>query len=252
MRISRVLPVVTSLCSLSLADGAPISGSQPQSQAVQSHAGEHVILLHGMCRTSRSMARLERALCDCGYTVHNVDYPSRSACVAELSQQVISRALAECDRRGATRIHFVTHSLGGILVRSYLSRHDLPKLGRVVMMGPPNQGSEVVDRIGSWRLFGLINGPSGRELGTGPDSVPNRLGPARFSVGVIAGNRSINWINSAFIAGPDDGKVSIKRTCLAGMADHVVVPTSHPFMMKNTQVIRQAITFLQWGKFTRS
>lgn len=243
---------MTGLYSLPLAAGTPVAGHSPQLQAVKPNSGEHVILLHGMCRTSRSMERMARALRESGYSVSNIDYPSRSACVAELSEQVITKAIAECDRHHATQVHFVTHSLGGILVRSYLSRHDLPKLGRVVMLGPPNQGSEVVDRIGSWRLFELINGPSGRELGTATDSVPNRLGPARFPVGVIAGSRSINWINSAFITGSDDGKVSIRRTRLAGMEDHVVVPTSHPFMMKNSRVIQQTITFLQQGKFKHS
>ncbi len=212
-------------------------------------AHEHVILLHGMCRTRRSMAALETALVQAGYQVSNIDYPSRSAGIEKLSEQAVGGAVDKCRKEGSTTLHFVTHSLGGILVRSYLSRHTLPELGRVVMLGPPNQGSEIVDRLGCLWLFGAINGPAGRELGTGPDSTPNRLGPVTFPLGVIAGNRSINWINSCMIPGPDDGKVSVERTQVAGMADHIVVPATHPLMAKKPVVIRQVIRFLRTGAF---
>jgi pimeloyl-ACP methyl ester carboxylesterase len=148
-----------------------------------------------------------------------------------------------------TKIHFVTHSLGGILVRSYLSRHTIPNLGRVVMLGPPNQGSEVVDKLGSWRVFKKLNGPAGNELGTDKNSTPNKIGPTNFCVGVIAGDRSINWINSLLIPGRDDGKVSVERTKLAGMSDHIVLHATHPFLMRNRAAIRQTLHFLRTGRF---
>jgi pimeloyl-ACP methyl ester carboxylesterase len=210
---------------------------------------DHVILLHGLARTSASMAPLENTLRDAGYIVHNVDYPSRTAPVDKLAEKVIGDALVTARKAGAVRIHFVTHSLGGILVRSYLTNHRVPELGRVVMLGPPNQGSEVVDRIGSWWLFQKINGPAGGELGTGATSAPNKLGPVTYPVGVIAGSRSINGINSLMIPGIDDGKVSIERTQVAGMADHIVVAASHPYLMKNPAAIRQVLQFLANGAF---
>jgi hypothetical protein len=212
-------------------------------------APEEVILLHGLCRTSRSMAKMERALTNAGYKVQNVDYPSRTVSVQQLADDAIGKAIADCQRDGATKIDFVTHSLGGILVRSYLARHSVPSLGRVVMLAPPNQGSEVVDKLGGWRLFKWINGPAGNELGTDTNSTPNTLGPVNYPVGVIAGDRSINWINSLLIPGRDDGKVSVERTKLAGMSDHIVVHTTHPFVMKNRKVIRQTIQFLRNGRF---
>ncbi len=212
---------------------------------------EHVILLHGLCRTSRSMAPMAGALRAAGYVVHNLDYPSRTAPIEELADRVIAPAVAGCEAAGAPRIHFVTHSLGGILVRQYLAAHPLPVLGRVVMLGPPNQGSEVVDHLGSWRLFILINGPAGRQLGTGAASLPNLLSPVTFPVGVIAGNRSINWINSLLIPGPDDGKVSVDRTRVAGMSDHLVLRCSHPFLMGDRPAIRQTLHFLAHGRFLR-
>ena len=187
---------------------------------------EYVILLHGLCRTSRSMAPIEKAFFASGYRVLNVDYPSRTAAIEKLSDDAIGRAVADCQKDGGAKIHFVTHSLGGILVRSYLSRHSITNLGRVVMLGPPNQGSEVVDKLGVWWIFKKLNGPAGSELGTSGISTPNQLGPANFCAGVIAGDRSINWINSALIPGSDDGKVSVKRTKLEGMADHIVIHRS--------------------------
>jgi len=212
-------------------------------------APEEVILLHGLCRTSRSMAKMERALTEAGYQVKNVDYPSRTASVPQLADDAIGKAVADCRRDGATKVDFVTHSLGGILVRSYLARHSIPSLGRVVMLAPPNQGSEVVDKLGWLFLFKWINGPAGSELGTGTNSTPNRLGPATIPVGIIAGDRSINWINSLLIPGRDDGKVSVERTKLAGMSGHIVIHTAHPFIMKNREAIRQTIHFLRTGSF---
>jgi pimeloyl-ACP methyl ester carboxylesterase len=192
---------------------------------------------------------MAKALAAAGYTVVNIDYPSRSGTIATLAETVIPGALGDARLVGAPRVHFVTHSLGGILVRSYLARHHLPNLGRVVMLGPPNQGSEVVNRLSPFRLFATVNGPAGGELGTGQDSVPNRLGPVDFEVGVIAGDRSINWINSMMIEGVDDGKVSVERTKVEGMRGHVVVHAAHPYLMKNRRAINLTLAFLKDGRF---
>lgn len=197
------------------------------------------------------MDLMERALSEAGYKVLNVDYPSRSASVSESGEVVVGKAVEDCQRAGAAKIHIVTHSLGGILVRSYLSQHTITNLGRVVMLSPPNQGSEVVDTLGSLRIFKLINGIAGSELGTGTNSTPNQLGPATFTVGIIAGDRSINWINSAMIRGSDDGKVSVEHTKLEGMTDHIVIHATHPFLMRNKTSIRQTTHFLRNGQFDR-
>jgi hypothetical protein len=117
------------------------------------------------------------------------------------------------------------------------------------MLGPPNQGSEVVDELGTWWIFRKLNGPAGGELGTEADSVPNKLGPVNFELGVIAGDRSINWINSCMIEGSDDGKVSVERTRVVGMKEHVVVHATHPFLMKDNTAIAHTIRFLKAGTF---
>jgi triacylglycerol lipase len=242
------LPVYPILCAFM----AMLPLTTPATPASAPSPGrEQVILLHGLCRSSRSMEPMARELARQGYQVWNIDYPSRTAAIGQLAESVVGRAVADCETSGATQINFVTHSLGGILVRYYLAHHSIPELGRVVMLGPPNQGSELVDKLGRWRLFKKINGPAGNELGTDKNSVPNWLGPANFPVGVIAGTRSINWINSLLIPGPDDGKVSVERTQLAGMTDWIAIPATHPFIMRNKTAMAQTIAFLRTGKFER-
>jgi pimeloyl-ACP methyl ester carboxylesterase len=213
-------------------------------------ATECVVLLHGLSRSSLSMNKMERALIEAGYATANIDYPSRDHVIEELAVIAVTAGIAECRAQSATkRIHFVTHSLGGILVRQYLSDYELPELGRVVMLGPPNQGSAAVDALGDVPGFDWINGPAGRQLGKGADSVPLGLGPADFELGVIAGTRTIDPVTSAVLPDPDDGKVSVEDTRLEGMADFVIVPHSHAFMMRMQRVIDLTKAFLATGSF---
>jgi pimeloyl-ACP methyl ester carboxylesterase len=213
---------------------------------------ECVVLLHGLCRTYRSMSRLEKALFRAGYDVVNVDYPSRHHPIARLAKGIYEALLDTIDPKGYARLHFVTHSMGGIIVRQILATADLNTLGRVVMLSPPNQGSEVVDRLRHRALYRLVNGPAGLELGTGPKDIPRRLGPARFDLGVITGKKSVNLILSTMLPGENDGKVSTRRARLAGMRDFLVVDAAHPFIMRKPEVIHQVLFYLQNGRFDRA
>ena len=195
------------------------------------------------------MSAMEEAFREQGFKVANVDYPSRDEEVAELSLTAIQSGLDTCGAGGDERIHFVTHSMGGILVRYYLAHRAIPNLGRVVMLAPPNNGSEVVDNVGNVPGFGLVNGPAGKQLGTGPDSIPSQLGPVTNPVGIIAGTRTINPILSQYLPNPDDGKVSVSSTKVDGMADFLALPVSHPFIMRDKEAIRQAIAFIETGAF---
>ena len=139
--------------------------------------------------------------------------------------------------------------MGGILVRTIQKETPLENIGRVVMLSPPNQGSELADSLGELRLYDWINGPAGGQLGTDPDGYVNSLGPVDFELGVIAGDRSINWINSIIIPGKDDGKVSIERAKVEGMKDYKVIHATHPYIMKNNEAVTATIRFLKSGSF---
>ena len=208
---------------------------------------DHVILLHGLARTESSMVQLAQALEQEGYCVTNVGYDSRGGDIESLAVASIGPALGAC--ANSERVHFVTHSLGGILVRQYLALHEIDNLGRVVMLGPPNRGSEVVDTLREVPGFHFINGDAGLQLGTGEASVPNQLGPANFDLGIIAGTRSVNLFLSEMIPGPNDGKVSVENTRLEGMNDHIEMGVTHTFMMRNEAVIEQVIRYLEYGRF---
>jgi triacylglycerol lipase len=210
---------------------------------------EGVVLLHGLTRSSRSMRRLERRLLRAGYTVANIDYPSREKSIEALAEPTIEKGLALCRKAKVERIHFVTHSMGGILLRYYLHESQIPELGRVVMLSPPNQGSEVTDAIGHLAVYRWLNGPAGDQLGTVTNSMPQQLGAIDAELGVITGDRSINWILSTMIPGPDDGKVSLESAKVAGMDDYRVMPVSHPFIMRDGEVIEEVLYFLAHGCF---
>ncbi len=208
---------------------------------------EIVILLHGLARSARSMRVMKLTLERAGFGVINCDYPSTQHSIEFLANEAIGSALSDCP--DTAKIHFVTHSMGGILLRQYLSERRIENLGRVVMLAPPNKGSEVVDRLSGLPGYVWFNGPAGKELGTGKNSVPNSLKGCDFELGVIAGSRSINIFLSMMLPKPDDGKVSVENTKLDGMADHRVMPVAHPFIMKNKGVIHQTIHFLKQGMF---
>jgi hypothetical protein len=226
-----------------------ILSALPALAAADTGGDECVALLHGLFRTENSMNKMEAGLADAGFRVRNISYDSTEEPVATLAEDAVPRAIDACEN--AQQIHFVTHSMGGILLRQYLEESEIDKLGRVVMLGPPNQGSEVIDRYRDYPGFEWFSGPAGLQLGTGEASVPRSLGPVTFDLGVIAGNRSINPILSITLPDADDGKVSVESTRVEGMNDHLEMPVNHVFMMRSKEVIRQVVHYLENGNFAR-
>ncbi len=202
------------------------------------------------------MRRIARRLAAEGYSVDNMDYPSRTDRIEPLALGVIERAL---ERAPSTDdpVHFVTHSMGGMLVRAYLHRHKLDRLGRVVMLAPPNQGTEVVDYYNLrapllGRMLRSVLGPASGQMRTDASALPARLGPANFEVGIIAGTVNRNPVFGPVVwSTPSDGIVPVERTKLAGMTDFLTLPYTHTFIMDKTAVQDQVVHFLQHGRFRR-
>ncbi len=213
-------------------------------------AQECVVLLHGLARTENSMEKLAKSLSKENYHVINYGYPSTEYDIETLAKTHIPLAIEKCD--SAKKINFVTHSMGAIILRQYLKHNEIEKLHRVVMLGPPNKGSQVVDNLRNMPGFKLINGPAGIQLGTTENDIPSSLGPVKgeVEVGIIAGTKTINLMLSLFLPNPDDGKVSVENTNLEVMKEHISIKVSHTFLMKNKLVISKVLLFLSNGTFS--
>ncbi|UGV27334.1 alpha/beta fold hydrolase [Rhodopseudomonas boonkerdii] len=214
---------------------------------------EGVVFLHGISRSFRSLIKLQQAVDKAGFATRNIGYPSRHKALSDLADD-IHPAIAPFTAANEGCTHFVCHSMGGLLARVYIARHRPARLGRVVMLGTPNGGSEIADALRTRLLYRLYFGPAGQQLVTARDATTESLLPAvDYPVGVIAGNRSLDPIASRFmLPGANDGRVTVARTRLEGMADHIVIPASHAFMMKNKEAIAQTIAFLTDGRFRRA
>ena len=204
-----------------------------------------IIMLHGLGRSANSLWIAEQFFTARDYEVHRLAYPSTKKDLDQLGEQIRREAQGLC----STTPNFLTHSMGGIILRVIKSTHPDFAVARVVMLGPPNHGSEIVDEWGDWKLFVQLNGPAGARLGR--DGIVTELPNVDFDLGIIAGSRSLNPYYSHLITGQDDGKVSIEATKVAGMKDHIVLPVTHTFMMNSGEVLNQALHFFQNGYFRK-
>jgi triacylglycerol lipase len=223
-------------------------GCAPLPAQVVREKNEYVVLLHGLARTSWSMNSLESHLSSQGFKVFNIDYPSTKYPVKALVKNVAEQ-IRQAKIESADKIHFVTHSLGGIITRLYLKENPLNNVGSVVMISPPNQGSELTDSLKNNWIYQFATGPAGQQLGTESSSIPNQLGSVNFDLGVITGDATLNPFYSYLIPGKDDGKVSVERAKVSGMKDFLVVPHSHTFIMNSQEVKEQVVYFLENGIF---
>ena len=247
MRTLYAKAVGFALVSLALLSGC---ASMPRSEVVVANStNECVVLLHGLNRSWRAMRPMAESLQNAGFTTVNVDYPSQAGSVEDIAPMAVTTGLNGCRAAGADRIHFVTHSIGGILLRYQQKQASIPDLGRVVMLGPPNQGSEVIDKTRHWPGANMLSGDAGAQMGTDENSLPFLLGPVDFELGVIAGTGTNNILMSALLPNPDDGKVSVARTQVEGMDDFLVVSNSHYYIARGDVVFRNTESFLKRGVF---
>ncbi len=254
-RVVSVSALVVWVAALWTAEAGLATATESEAPAVESETvatseREMVVLLHGLGRSSYSMKALAAKLEAAGFETANLDYPSTRLEAGQLGGMLGKRLDACC--REAPRLHFVTHSLGGIVVRAHLAEHRPANLGRVVMLAPPNHGTELADFFSDVAVFRWILGPTAVELGTDPASFPNRLPEADFPLGIIAGTGVVNPVGAEMIPGEDDGTVSVESARLEGMTDFLEVDASHSFIMYSDEVAQQVITFLEEGRFERA
>lgn len=197
---------------------------------------EGVVLLHGIMRTSRSLSRLAARLAVDGFEVLNLDYPSTRLSLAGLAEDV-RRSVAGF----AERVD---------LIRAYLKTHRPSNLGRVVMIGTPNNGSEVADLLKGSRLFQSVLDPAGLQLVTNQDAFRHLFEDDGYELGVIAGRNIANPIAAAIFKAPNDGKVSVASTLPPGCRDHIVIQSNHTLMALSRRTHAETATFLRNGKFS--
>jgi pimeloyl-ACP methyl ester carboxylesterase len=207
------------------------------------------VLLHGIARTSRSLNRIESALQGSGFATLNLDYASRKKPLDTLAADIAPDIAGFAERTDGS-IHFVGHSMGGLLIRVYLAKYRPLRLGRVVMLGTPNGGSEVADVLRRFAIYRAFYGPAGLQLSTQQDPALRALPPVDYDLGIVAGIGTVDPISSFLILPrPNDGKVSVRRTMLEGMIDHTIVKASHAGLLHHPAAIDQIISFLCKGRF---
>lgn len=210
---------------------------------------ETVVLLHGMWRDAEAMDPAAHFLSQQGYHTVNLSYPSTEKPIEVLVSDYLHPAVEKLQRKQTGKIHFVTHSMGGILVRYYLENYHIPELGRVVMLSPPNKGSQLSNIVLELDWFDLLISPATRQLATHDHSWVNRLQAVKFDLGIISGNYNPNYLTSWLLPGEDDGVVTVENTQVKGMQDFLVVSEEHFELRKHKQVLQQVAYYLHHGHF---
>ncbi len=209
-----------------------------------------VLIIHGLKRNAVSMRKLHKALENNGYLTIAIDYPSTEYKIEDLSQIIFPKAIRMCRNNGATLIHLVAHSMGGIIARYYLKYNNVPELGRFVMLAPPNQGSELINFYSRLPGFKRFLGPAAMQIGTNTEnSFLQTLGPVTVDTAVITASKSSNWLMSMTLPGPDDGKVTAASTPVHGMCAQVVLPTSHRRIVKDDVSVNEILAYISTGMF---
>lgn len=211
--------------------------------------GEAVVLLHGIFRSSKAMQRLHDRLVKDGYLVVPFDYPSTRIDIAA-SAMMLGQVVKSLE--GVEKISFVTHSMGGLVVRSWLNQGGDPRARCLVMMGTPNKGAEVADVLRDWHLYRFILGPAGQQLVADRSGAISRLPVPEIPFAVIAGGKGTTDGYNPLIPGDDDGLVAVSSALLEGAEDSIEVPVLHSFLPFNAEVIDHVARYLKTGALRAS
>jgi len=224
---------------------------QLSSTLMKTHVrGECVVLVHGLWRSGAAMSSIETFLSKQGYDTIAIDYPSTRKPIPILAEQYLgAQGVDECMSRGAEKIHLVTHSMGGILARQYLQSNRLPPGSRIVMLSPPNQGSELSRTFSDAWWFDWVVGPAGGSLTQEGEGIIHRLKPITAPVGIIAAYRDWSLWPDGWLPAPNDGTVSVQSMVLEEMDDFILVNSGHAMMRSNETVHSQIGHFLESGRF---
>ena len=241
----RLLALTIGLCIL-LAQDISLAGGVPD--AAEGNTAEPVVLLHGLGRNNTAMWKLASRLEEDGFDVHRIGYSSFKESPGEMIASVTMQ-INECCADETRAVHFVGHSLGGLLIRAYLQSYRPPVLGNTVLIGTPNSGTEIADHFEGHALVEYLL-PAATQLGTSPESLPNRLPEPDYPVGIIAGVVD-SELGEHFFPGPNDGMVPVESTQLDSMTDFIVLETGHSMMRYDRDVAIQVIHFLEKGGFLR-
>jgi pimeloyl-ACP methyl ester carboxylesterase len=243
----RLAKRVAALCLIMVGVAVSTAAGERASDAPDATDQETVVLLHGLGRSEAAMWLLASRIEAAGFDVVRIGYDSLGD-PPERILATVSQKIDACCKASPRPVHFVGHSLGGLIIRAYLAENEVRTPGRVVLIATPNAGTPLVDAYrDSWWMD--LAGPTARRLGTGPESFPNSLPAPDYPVGVIAGVRDARFID--LIPGEDDGLVPLESTKVAGMVDFVMVESNHLLMRYSQEVAHQTIAFLRVGRFLR-
>lgn len=201
-----------------------------------------VVLLHGLWRSVWAMEPLANLLHTEGYHTVNIAYPSFTKSMDHIIAMVEAEIQTHLQKG---KVHLVTHSLGGIVAREILGKLSAENIGRLVMLAPPNQGSEIIDWLSNVPLLHRTMGPAGMQLGSGKITAPHL--PKHIDAAVIMGRRSIIPFFRKMLDADNDGIVSVERGKVEGMNEFHIVDADHTFIATEPEVMQKILGFLKRG-----
>ncbi|MDX1917369.1 MAG: hypothetical protein SFT68_05245 [Rickettsiaceae bacterium] len=221
-------------------------------QSAYAHGVECVVLVHGFGKGRFSMGRFNSYFIEHGYKTIPVNYASRAYDIKYLAEYEVLPQIEE-ESSVCSKIHFVGFSMGGVITRYILAFHRPDNLGRVVFIGSPHAGTELVDYFGQYKWISNLLGPAAMDLHSQSqflNSVPNYVD---YTAGVISGNFSLSplgWV--VFSAKESDGTVSVESSKIEGMSDHLILKTSHTRLPYSPRVLEETLYFISKGEFRKA